>query len=61
VDGALNSKRANVRVVLTTRDGSIIEHSYTLGFPATNNETEYEAVIAVLKMATTLGVAKLEV
>jgi len=33
----------------------------TLGFRATNNETEYEAVIACLKMTTTIGVTELEV
>jgi len=61
VDGASNSKGAGVGVVITTPDESIIEQSYTLGFRATNNEAEYEAVIAGLKMATTLGVAEFEV
>jgi len=46
VDGASNGKRAGVGVVLTTPDGFIIKQSYTLGFRATNNEAEYEAVIA---------------
>ena len=39
-------------LVLTTPEGSIIEQSFTLGFPATN-EDEYEAVIAGLRMAIT--------
>ena len=55
------SNGMGVRVVHTTPDGSIVEQSYTLGFRATNNEAKYEAVIAGLKMATTVGVAKLEV
>ena len=59
VERASNSKRAGVGVVLTNLDGSIIEQSYTLGFRATNNEAEYEAVIAGLKMATTLEVTEL--
>ena len=61
MDGASNSKGAGVGVVLTTPDGSIIEQSYTLGFRATNNEAEFETVIAGLKMATTLGIMELEV
>ena len=32
-----------------TLEGTIIEQSFTLGFPATNNKTEYEAVITSLK------------
>ena len=60
MDGASNGKGAGVEVVLTTPYGSIIEQSYTLGFRATNNETEDEAIIAGLKMATTVGVAELE-
>jgi len=32
-----------------------------LGLPATNNEVEYEAIIAGLRMASKLGVTKLEV
>ena len=32
-----------------------------MGFPANNSEAKYEAVIVGLKMATTLGVTRLEV
>ena len=42
-------------------EGSIIEQSFTLGFSATNNEAEYEAFIAGLKMVATLGLARLEI
>jgi len=50
-----------MKVVLTTPEETIVEQSYTMGFPATNNEVEYEAIIAGLRMATTLGVSRLEV
>jgi len=46
VDRASNSKRTDIRVVLTTPKGSIIEQSFTIGFPASNNEVEYEDVLA---------------
>jgi len=61
MDGASNSMRADIRVVLTTPKGSIIEQSFTLGFPASINEAEYEAVLAGLRITTTLGVTGLEV
>ena len=61
VDGASNSKRAGIKIILTTPEGSIIEQSLTLGFPASNNETEYEVVIVRLQTAITLGVTGLEV
>ena len=61
VDKASNNKGAGIGLVLTIPDRSIIEQSYTLKFRATNNETKYEAVVAGLKMATTLWVTELEV
>jgi len=61
MDGASNSKGTGVGIILTTLEGFLIEQSYSLGFRATNNEAEYEAIIVGLKMATTLEVTKLEV
>jgi len=42
-------------------ESSIIEQSFILGFPATNNEAEFEAVIAGLRMAAALRIIRLEV
>jgi len=39
---------AGIEIVLTTLEGSNIEQSFTLGFSVSNNETEYEAVLAGL-------------
>jgi len=61
VDGASNSKRAGIWIVLTTLEGSIIEQSFTLGFPVSDNEAEDEAVLTGLRMAITFGVTWLEV
>ena len=47
--------------VLTTPEESIIEQSYTLGFSTSNNEAEYEPVLAGLRAAITLEVTGLEV
>ena len=56
-----NSKGSRIGVILMTPKEPIIGQSYTVGFPATNNEAEYEAVIVGLWMAVTLGVTGLEV
>ena len=61
IDGASNSKGVGIGIVLTTPEGSIIEQSFTLSFPASNNETEYEVVLAGLRATITLGVTRLEV
>jgi len=61
VDGASNNKSFRIRIVFTTPEESIIKQSFTLGFSATNNEVEYEAIITDLKMAATLRVTRLEV
>lgn len=51
VDGASNRHDAGLGVVLTSLDGLTIEHAITLGFPVSNNEPEYEALLAGLKSA----------
>ena len=48
-------------IVLTTLEGSIIEQSFTLGFPTSNNEAEYETILAGLREAITLRVTGLKV
>ena len=61
VDGASNGRGTRIWIALTTLKGSIIEQFYTLGFHATNNEAECEAVIAGFKMAAIIGIVELEV
>ena len=51
VDGASHRHGAGLGIVLISPDGLTIEHSITLGFPASNNEAEYEALLAGLKSA----------
>jgi len=52
---------AGIRIVFTTPEGSIIDQSFTIGFPVFNNEAEYEAILAELRMSTTLGDTGLKV
>ena len=45
VDGAVNQKGSGVRLILISPKEIIIEKSLRLGFSATNNEAEYEALL----------------
>ena len=48
-------------MVLVTPDGSVLEQTITLCFKASNNEAEYEAQLASLRMAKDLAVKKLAI
>ncbi|GMH23736.1 hypothetical protein Nepgr_025579 [Nepenthes gracilis] len=51
VDGSSMKDCYGVGVVLRTPEGSEIKNLMVLGFPATNNATEYEALLAGLRLA----------
>ena len=53
--GASNRKGAGVGIVLITTEKLIMEKSLRLGFSATNNEAEYEALLARIAMVRLLG------
>ena len=55
VDGAANYKGSGVGLVLTSPEGITIEKSLRLGFSATNNKTEYEALSVGMTMVQKLG------
>ena len=59
VDSASNVMGAGVEVVLVTPEGIRLEHSFRLRFKASTNETEYEAVLAGLRVALDLGATNL--
>ncbi|KAI5312880.1 hypothetical protein L3X38_042054 [Prunus dulcis] len=61
VDGASNQKGAGVGVVIVTPDGTLLEQAITLGFPASNNEAEYEALLVGLCLAKELSIKKLAI
>ena len=50
VDGAANQRGAGVGLVLLSPEKIIIEKSLRLGFSATNNEAEYEALLIGMSM-----------
>ena len=51
VDGAVNSDGAGVGIVLVSPGGCRLLSAIYLGFPATNNDAEYEALINGLSLA----------
>ncbi|CAL2247866.1 unnamed protein product [Prunus armeniaca] len=53
VDGAV--------VVIITPDGTLLEQAITLGFSASNNEAEYEALLAGLRLAKELSMKRLAI
>ncbi|XP_065030486.1 uncharacterized protein LOC135653005 [Musa acuminata AAA Group] len=61
VDGSASSNDAGVGLVLLAPDGRSFERSLRFGFKATNNEAEYEALLAGLKLALEMQVAAIHV
>ncbi|KAI5317797.1 hypothetical protein L3X38_037504 [Prunus dulcis] len=61
VDGASNQKGVGAVVVITTLDGTLLEQAISLGFPASNNEEEYKALLAGLRLAKELAIKKLAI
>ena len=55
VNGAANQRGSGVGLVLITPEGATIEKSLRLGFSATNNEAEYEALMQGMAMVQKIG------
>ena len=54
-DGSSNQRSGGARVVIQTPEGDKIECKIRLDFPTTNNEAEYEALVAGLDLAKAVG------
>ncbi|XP_065015514.1 uncharacterized protein LOC135642962 [Musa acuminata AAA Group] len=61
VDGSANSKGAGAGLVLQSPDGRSFERSLRFGFQATNNEAEYEVLLAGLRLALEMQVVAIRV
>ena len=55
MDGAVNQKGSRMGLVLISPEKLIIEKSLRLGFSATNNEAEYEALVEGISMVQRMG------
>ena len=61
VDEASRSSGSGVGLLLQSPMGEQLEQAIRLGFPASNNEVEYEAILFGLDLALALSVSKLRV
>ena len=61
MDGASNTLGAEAGIVVITLERIKLEHSFRLGFKASNNEVEYEALLARLRVVSDLGAKEVEV
>ena len=57
VDSALG---AGAGIVIITPEGIKLEHSFRLGFKASNNEAEYKALLAKLRVVSDLVAKEVE-
>ncbi|GFS40591.1 hypothetical protein Acr_00g0069450 [Actinidia rufa] len=61
VDGSSNQHGCGAGLVIQTPSGEQMEYAIRIGFKATNNEAEYEALLAGLRIAVELGAQSLEI
>ena len=54
-DGSSNRQAEGASVVLLSPEGDVVECMIHLDFPTTNNEAEYEALVAGLNLARATG------
>jgi len=60
-DGALNTQGKGIGIVLLSPEGVTIPSATQLDFSATNNISEYEALLARLKQALILGAKQIKI
>ncbi|KAI9125398.1 hypothetical protein K1719_004014 [Acacia pycnantha] len=58
VDGSSNTKGSGAEIIVESPEGISIEHSFRLNFPTSNNQAEYEALLAGLLQAKENGAKK---
>lgn len=61
MDGASNVTGVGAGIIITMLEGLWVEHSFRLGFKASNNEVEYEALLARLRAVFNLGAQEVEI
>ncbi|KAM1856536.1 hypothetical protein ACFX14_006761 [Malus domestica] len=61
VDGSSNQQGCGVGLVLTTPDKVAMKYALCFKFKASNNEAEYEALLAGLRLAKHLGVKRIDI
>ncbi|MCH99186.1 putative protein NYNRIN-like, partial [Trifolium medium] len=61
VDGSSNSQGSGAGIILENGEGVLIEVSLGLSFPTTNNQAEYEAFLAGLRLAEDMEAEEIKI
>ena len=61
VDDASSAVGDGVGIVIITLEGIRLEHSFRLGFRASNNVVEYEALLVGLRVVLDMGAQEVEI
>ena len=61
VYGASSAMMVGVRIIIITPKGIRLEHSFRLGFRASNNEAGYEALLVGLRAILGMGAREVEI
>ncbi|CAL9020651.1 unnamed protein product, partial [Prunus brigantina] len=61
VDGSANQQGCGAGLVITTPDGSKVEYALRFNFRTSNNEAEYEALLAGLRLAKSMSVKQISI
>lgn len=60
MDGTSSAMGAGAGIILISPERLKVEHSFKLGFRASNNEAEYEALLARLRATLSLRATQLK-
>ncbi|CAL9018474.1 unnamed protein product, partial [Prunus brigantina] len=61
VDGSANQQGCGAGLVLTTHDGGKLEYALRFSFRTSNNEAEYEALLAGLRLAKSMSARQISI
>ncbi|XP_074327573.1 uncharacterized protein LOC141665486 [Apium graveolens] len=61
VDGSSTAERSGAGLILISPEGFTIQQAITFAFKAMNNQAEYEALVAGLKLEKSLGISKMTI
>ena len=61
MDGVSRALGVEAGIIVITTEGIKLEHSFRLGYKASNNEVEYEALLARFRVVSDLGAKEVEV
>uniref|UniRef100_A0A151UDS3 Uncharacterized protein Mb2253c family n=1 Tax=Cajanus cajan TaxID=3821 RepID=A0A151UDS3_CAJCA len=58
VDGSSNQQGSGAGIILESPSGITLEQSLRFGFKTSNNQAEYEALLAGMRLAAEMGATK---